>query len=252
VRGLPVAAGVFAILCCGTEVHGQDVGYTASLSVARAGYPTTERLTGIYLFNSVDIATGPLRASVSIPFIRQRVTSSVPLTDPLTGIAAVVDDTNTGFGDPLIRVDVRVFDGRGLQVGVAGSVKPAIVNAADGLGTGAVDYGVGGSVFQVTGRTSLFLDLLYWNYGDPEGTVFQDSLSYSAGVGRILGSGRWSALLSLAGFSRGVDDSTPPLQLNMGLLALAGRRQSLAITAGVGLTDSAGDFSLGTSWRITR
>lgn len=68
---------------------------------------------------------------------------------------------------------------------------------------------------------------------------------------RVLGSGRWSGMVSLAGFSQGIDDASPPVQLNVAALALAGRGQSLAITASVGLNDDSG-FSVGTSWRIAR
>jgi hypothetical protein len=36
------------------------------------------------------------------------------------------------------------------------------------------------------------------------------------------------------------------------MVRLVGRRQSLSVSASVGLTDSATDFSVGTSWRITK
>jgi hypothetical protein len=245
-----LAAGLGAMLAAPAPARAQEVGYTASLFVARSTYPT-DRFTSIYLFNSVDLTAGPVRASFSLPFVRQRVTTFDAAVDPLTGVLTDLETTTTGLGDPLVRADLRVVDdrSRGLQVAIAGSVKLPLVDADDGLGTGVADYGIGGSLFKAAGRTSLYADVLFWKYGDPEGIDFDDSLSYSVGMGRVIGGGRWSAMVSLAGFSQGIGDTAPPVQLNVAVLALAGRRQSVAVTAGIGLNEGSG-FSIGTSWRI--
>jgi hypothetical protein len=124
-----------------------------------------------------------------------------------------------------------------------------MVDPADGLGTGAADWGLGVSVFKVMGRASLLADALYWQYGDPEGVDFENSLSFSLGVGRTLGGDRWLAMGSIAGFSP-VSGLPMPLFLTFGAMRLVGRNQSLGMTAGVGLTDSSSDFSIGMSWRI--
>jgi hypothetical protein len=215
--------------------------------VARTTYET-ERSDAVYVFNSVDITGGSFRLSASVPFIRQRVRPAGSLVDRAVASTPV---TNTGFGDPLIRLDVWLVDdwSRRLQVGVSGSVKPAVIDAADGLGTGAADYGVGVSVFNAVGPTAMLADVSFWKYGDPEGIDFENALSYSFGIGRTLGTGRWSTLVSLAGFSP-TGDASPPLLLTLGIMALTGRSQSLSITAGFGLTDSASDYSIGASWRI--
>jgi hypothetical protein len=247
-----LAASFLGALIAPVPARGQDVGYTASLFVARSTYPT-DRFTSIYLFNSVDLTAGPLRASVSVPFVRQRVVTFDAVVDPATGTLTDLETTTTGLGDPLVRADLRVIDdrSRGLQVALAGSVKLPVVDVDGGLGTGVADYGIGGSVFKAAGRTSLYADVLFWKYGDPEGIDFEDSLSYNIGMGRVLGSGRWSGMVSLAGFSQGLGDSAPPVLLNVAALAVAGRGQSLAITASVGLNDESG-FSIGTSWRLAR
>lgn len=232
----------------------QDIGYTGSLFVSRGSYPALDEVTSVYVFNTVDVGTGPFRLSVSVPFLRRRTTFTDVAADPLTGTTLPATETSTGLGDPLVRADVRVVDepARSLQVSLAGSVKPALLSADSGRGTGETDVGVGGSVFKGFGRTSAFADVLFWKYGDPEGVDFEDSVAYSVGVGRILGNGRWSAMLSLAGFTGALEGEDPPLQLNASLLALASQRQSVAFNAGFGLTDSAGGFSIGTSWRIQR
>jgi hypothetical protein len=149
---------------------------------------------------------------------------------------------------------VRLFDdaSRPLQVAVVGSGKMPVVDVDSRLGTCEMDVAAGGSLFRAMGGTSLFADLLFWKYGDPEGVDFEDTLSYSVGFGRLLGASRWSAMVSLAGFSKGLEGAAAPVQLNAALLTLISRRQSIATSAGFGLNDSSGGFSLGTSWRISR
>lgn len=256
-HGKRVVLGVVCAMTLGaaTTARAQDLGYTASLFVSRATYPAdTGRTTSVYVFNSVDIATGRIRASVSLPFAWRHSTFPVSTTDSAMNTPGEVIETATGVGDPLLRADVTVLDDRslGLQLTVAGSVKLPLASPDDGLGTGETDVGVGGSLFSAQGKTSLFADVMFWKYGDPEGVNFEDSLSYSVGFGRVIGTGRWSAMTALAGFSRGIDGQAGPLQLNLTMLALAGRRQSVAITAGAGLNQASRGFTVGTSWRITR
>ena len=245
-RALTIAGACLGVLGVASGGRAQTIGYTASVFVTQSTYDT-ERVTSLYFFNGVDITGRALRLSASVPLIRQGTALVAPQTDPTTS----VPPTSSGFGDPLIRLDVRVVDDRrhNLQIGVAGSVKPAIVNAANGLGTGVADFGAGATAFRAMGRTTLMADAMFWKYGDPEGADFQNSLAYSFGVGRMLGSGKWSAIVSLAGFSP-IGDAPPQLLLTASVMTLAGRNQSLAITAGFGLTSSASDFSIGTSWRI--
>jgi hypothetical protein len=236
-----------------TAARAQNLGYTASLFVSRATYPAdTGHDASVYVFNSVDVAVGRIRASASLPFVRRRLTFPVLTTDPAT--SGEMTETATGVGDPLLRADVTVLGdrARGWQLTVAGSVKLPLAAADTGLGTGETDVGFGGSLFSAQGKTSLFADVMFWKYGDPEGVDFEDSLSYSVGFGRVLGTGRWSAMTALTGFSHGIDGYAGPLQLNLTMLALASRRQSVALTAGVGLNEASRGFTVGTSWRITR
>jgi hypothetical protein len=243
-----VAVGV-GLLLAAASAGAQTIGYTASVFVARSTFDT-DRATSLYLFNGADLTAGPLRVAASVPLVRQRITPLDSLTDPAASREAT---TSVGFGDPLIRVDVRVVDDRrrGFQLAAAGSIKPALVDPDGGLGTGVSDYAAGLSAFKTIRRTAILADALYWKYGDPEGVEFENSWSYSLGVGRPIGGSSWSTLVSVAGFSA-IAGTPAPLLLNIGLLTLTGPHQSLAITAGVGLTSSASDFSIGTSWRTQR
>lgn len=238
-----------------TAVRAQSLGYTGSLFVASTTYPGDGgRATSLYVFNSVDVATGPIRASVSVPFVRRNSTFTGPTVDSVSGSAIEWTETAIGLGDPLIRADLTLLNdrSRGLLFTVAGSVKVPLASVEDGLGTGETDVGVGGTVFAARGSTSLFADLMFWKYGDPPEWDYPDSLSYSVGVGRVLGSGRWSTMASLGGFSHALEGQRGPLQLTVTMLALVGRRQTIAFTAGVGLNDASRGLSVGTTWRIVR
>lgn len=228
----------------------QDAGYSVAVSLAGATYPGQE-LSGLCVFNSLDVTSGPVRVWASVPLVRY--TTTLEPVDPATNVSGAAKQTSTGMADPLFRVDVRLVNdsARALQVGVAASLKPSLVDPAGGLGTGEIDYGFGGSMFKGFGRTSVFADVLYWKYGDPDGVVFEDAAAYSVGVGRVIGAGRWSSMVSVSGFSRGSSGAAAPVQLTVAVLALAGGRQSVALTASIGLTDSASDFSLATSWRTS-
>ena len=117
-----LAVGSAILLGAASSGSAQTVGYSSSVFVARTTFET-EQFDAVYVFNSVDITGGPFRLVASVPFIHQRVTSADSMVDPAAPSTLV---TNTGFGDPLIRLDVRLVDdwSRRLQVGVSGSVKP--------------------------------------------------------------------------------------------------------------------------------
>ncbi|MEZ5290968.1 MAG: hypothetical protein R2745_07805 [Vicinamibacterales bacterium] len=220
----------------------QTAGYTAAVAGVRGSYPA-ERVDSVYVFHTVDVAGGPVRASLTVPWIRL---DSTPTTD--LGATTV-----SGFGDPLVRADLTVVDRPyALQVSVAGAVKVPLVDATTGRGTGEVDVAGGINVLKVVSRTSLMADVLVWKFGDPPDLDFTDAVSYSVGVARMFGGGRWSALSSVSGSTAGIGDLAPPVSLTVGALAVVGRRQSVVGSVSLGLTDGASDVSVGVSWRVAR
>jgi hypothetical protein len=120
VRPLVMALTMTAGLAWALPVPGQSIGYTASIYGARGTCPASTA-TSAYLFNSVDVTTGPVRVTSAVPFVHQRTLSTDAAVDPLTGGTLDVETRATGFGDPLIRVDLRVLGDRrrALQAGVA-------------------------------------------------------------------------------------------------------------------------------------
>jgi hypothetical protein len=258
--GLHGIAGRRRLLACGIALalmagaapaRGQEVGVSLAVAGVRGTYDASYRLSGLYLFASVDVTGGPFRLWASVPFIRSSAT--VDTVDPVTGATTTSETTNSGVGDPLVRVDVRLVNDRdrSLYVRAAAAVKPSLVDASSGLGTGKTDVAVGGSVFKGIGRTSIFADALYWKYGDPDGIDLQDAVVYSVGFGRIIGTGRWSSMVTVSGASKAiVAGSDAPMQLNLAALLSATRRQSLAMTLGIGLRGVTGGVSVSTNWRV--
>lgn len=236
------------VLLWGSAVAAQTVGFTASLTGVRGTYPL-ERVDGVYVFNGMDLSKGRVRASVTIPFVRL-------MSEPVSTLSGTTTlpapSSSTGFADPVIRVDVRMLEIRPRhgQFGLSVAAKPAMVDAPTGRGSGRSDYAIGGTAFSTARRTSLMADVLYWKYGDPPDLDVQNALSFSVGAAQVLGRGRWSALASISGFTAGADDMPAPLSLNVGMLTLVSGRQSLAVSASIGLTEGSSDFAIGTSWRV--
>jgi len=150
---------------------------------------------------------------LSVPWVRQHTVTDA-FVSPVDGSEVPATDTTAaGFGDPLLRVDYRIVDkpAKALQVGppVRSSSRPSRPRRG---GHGRTRRRCRRLRLQGTGRTSLLVDALYWKYGDPDAIDFQDTLSYSLAVARMLGgAGRWSTMLSLSGFSAGYDGMSPPV-----------------------------------------
>lgn len=220
----------------------QTLGYTVGVAGVGSSYPG-ERVESVYVFQTLDATGGPVRASITVPWFRLEST-------PDGGASS----TLSGFGDPLLRADLRVLrsPSAGWQMSLAGAVKPPLVDGATGRGTGELDVAAGANAVKVLGATSLLADLLYWKYGDPEGVDFVDTLAYNVGVARRLGSGRFSVLSSLSGGTAAIGGLDPPVAVTVAVLSLVGRRQSVVVSATAGLTSGASDVAVGASWRVAR
>ena len=88
----------------------------------------------------------------------------------------------------------------------------------------------------------------YWVMGDPPNLDLQNPLYVSASVS-YLGLSGWGVSVSLATATSIIDGLPNSTSLSAGLLR-AGRRQSIGLTVGVGLTDMAPDVMVGLTWRL--
>lgn len=279
VRCLVIAAG----LCVSIDPAAaeQSITYTGSLQVSNGDYIFADRTTSIYFVNGIEIAGGPVRVSGTVPIIGQstpwvsygpavvpaggtlsaevarqvgpgrrngpggRTLVTLPL--PTGGVAY-----SAGVGDPLVRADVELLtdDGSRPSLRLNASTKFPLADVDDGFGTGAWDHGVGVSLAKRLDRSSVFVDVGYWNFGDLPDLVLKEAVVYSLAYGRVLGAGRWSLLTSLSGWTAILDGVVPPVQVGVGLSRLITPSRSLSLSAGVGLTETAPDISISLGWRL--
>lgn len=171
------------------------------------------------------------------------------------GRIALEDTTSydeVGVGDPTFRVEADLTaSGHGpWSVALGGEVKPPLADPDRGFGTGAWDGGIALSVARRLGTTFLFADVGYLVLGDMEEIELRDPLTYAAGVGYSLPSGRIGLLASLSGSTRILADTDPPLQAGAGVNVRLSPRRSLDTNVSFGLTESSPDVAVAVGWTV--
>lgn len=156
------------------------------------------------------------------------------------------------LADPMLGLGVALVRPRGAFLGLdlTGSVKVPVRDVDSGVGTGELDVGIGLSTAAGRGRAMLFADAGWWSYGDPPGLELKDVLTWSVGVGGLLGS-RTSGLVSLTGSSALMEAVEAPLDVSALLSVALNPDLSLSLGAGVGLSEASPDFTLSAGTRVT-
>ena len=96
-------------------------------------------------------------------------------------------------------------------------------------------------------RTVLGLDLGYWWLGDMPDLDLQDTVTGTVSVGRAFGRS-WTASLSVSGGRSALAGYDDPWWAGL-LVGRSFTRGTWGLTATVGLTKGAADFTLGVVWR---
>jgi hypothetical protein len=275
IRILPAVA---LTMLLATPADGQSLSYSGAFQFATGDYIFTERTDSVYLISGLDVEAGPVRFAVTLPVIGQSTPwiayGLVPLPSGGTSSGEVARqvrqgrmgsrslvtlpvveegvDYEVGVGDPVVRGDIEVVreGDRRPSIRLNASAKAPVADPEDGSGTGQWDVGGGLSIAKRIGRNSLLADLGYWRFGDLPDLELSDSVAYSVGYGRILDGGRWAMLASVSGWSSIIDGADPPVQVGVGVSRLFARSRSVAITAGVGVTETAPDFTVSLGWRL--
>ena len=245
-RRLAIIVSGAAMLLWQAGIASADGGYSGAVSFVRGQSVTSEAASAVYIFNSVDVSRGRLRVTATLPLVSQE---TIVLVVPTTQSPS----WNGGLGDPTLRADVRVAGGGGRpwSLSVGGAVKFPVADVDDGLGSGEYDGTVGVTLLTGRGRHSFLLDVSYWLVGDMPDAPQRDVPAVYAGYAAILDGGRrWSAILAIASAGSIVEGLDPPTQLSVGILRALGSGAGLGATVGIGLTESASDFSISASWRI--
>jgi hypothetical protein len=173
---------------------------------------------------------------------RQEQGGKVLVPDPDT-----VEFDETGVGDPLMRVDLRLGGSDRTRFGLFGGVKAPIVDVDDGFGTGEWDFGGGVTFGAAAGRGRIFGELGYWVYGDLDLYELDDPMVATVGYGASFDE-RWSWLASLYAATASFDEVDGPAEASVAFQRAFDGGRFLSLTLGVGLTETAPDVRLTLGW----
>lgn len=177
--------------------------------------------------------------------------SSLMLDAAADGTVEVPATAVTGYeahmGDPTFGANVALGSGPfGVLMGV--SAKAPVTDSAS-FGTGAWDVGGSLSLSYRLGYVAVVsVDAGYWHMGDLPELDLQDPVLLSATVSHLSMRG-WGFSASFYSATSVIDGYPSSRSVSVGLLRV-GARQSVGITAGVGLTDTTPDFMVGLNWRL--
>ena len=272
------AAGAMMLLApVALTAAAQSVAWTGSLYGATGRYIFAERSTDVALSNGLAITVGPLRLSGSIPVVFQSTpwvalggTGTIPTGGGQHGVVGQQSGTGgfgrrqrvtlpssgdireIGIGDPVAFASLDVVDaGDGaLTLNVTGSVKVPLASADDGFGTGEWDWGAGAGLSTKFGSSMLFVDAAYWQIGDMPSLPLRDVLTGGAAIGRLLGEGPWSGMLTFSGSQATIAGSDPPMQAGVIVSRRGASESSVSVGLSFGLTTSSPDVAASIGWRV--
>ncbi len=282
------AAAALAILAW-PSARAQTLDYEGGMSVSSGNYIFTERTTSWAFTNGLALGAGPFTLRMSLPLYSQNTTlvagtgsGPVPTGGSASGIVAdsaaargqhqggmgqdatspsmlftrgtvdVPTTAATGYefsvGDPLASVSVAVLAGSPVSLTLGAGVKVPVSDTSS-FGTGEWDYG--GSVslaYRMSYASSLGLDLGYWHLGDLPTLELDDPVMGSLSFAYLAPSG-WGGLVSVSGSTSAISEFTGPVSAGATLTRVT-TRGTLGLYAGIGLTESAPDVTLGLLWRV--
>lgn len=157
---------------------------------------------------------------------------------------------HAGHGDPVLRVDANVWGSATSATSLAfySSVKVPLARATNGFGTGKWDEAVGTTVARRSIAWAILADVAYWRVGRSSGDPYRDVMTGTITAARPLqwvGQQLYGSLLAATPFVAGAG---APVQLGAGWSRADASRQTLTLTAGVGVTPTAPTFSLAAGW----
>jgi hypothetical protein len=240
-------AGLTAVALLWAAAASAQVGYMGSVYFVRIGDTAEDRTDAIYLLNSIDLQTGRVRTSVSLPLIVQQSRGTDPDLGPFE------TPWQSGLADPTVRVDLDAWQSlrRDQALRVSGSIKLPVASVADGHSSGEVDVAAGVSYSTFRGRNSLLADVTYWFLGDPQDFDYRNVPSFYVGYGRVLDRGyRWSGIVSVSAARSVIPDLDPPAQVSVAVLRVFGPGAAIGFSVDVGLTGGSSEFAVGSTWRF--
>lgn len=235
--------------------------------MATGQYGGTDPTTSIVWSHGLSLSFGRATLHATMPVVMQRGSAvlsgggSVPERRSGGGSGGTMGSGRMGVfetgttleeyrvraGDPVVSATVQAFQGIRTIASVGAAVKAPVAEAGD-VGTGKWDAGVTLDVSRhVTGPYFAALSGAWWKLGDPEGIDLRDPVLGSLMVSRMSDTG--SAALTLSAGTAVLAGLDPPV--SGGALVtrdLWGGRAM--VSASLGMTDTAADFTLGVGWGV--
>jgi hypothetical protein len=160
--------------------------------------------------------------------------------------------TEYSFGDPNIYAGIKLYTSTsgGTNIQLNSGFKIPFANPENGFGTGEWDYGVGTSLSQRFGNFFLYTSAMKWWLGNLPDLELKNPLTYSVGLTRTFGKGKWYINSTFSGYTEIIKDYDPPMNLSFGTGFFATNRISLNSTFSVGLSESSADQVFGLGWSL--
>lgn len=220
------------------------------VSFGRGDYVYTESTSSGGAALGLAWSSRRLTARVTLPFfVRDARLLTVSGAPPVEEAEPLPPETGSegSVSDPLVQVYAQVFQSHDTGLGVSASVKVPVVEAGS-FGTGEWDVSAAASLSRFVGpRTMLGLDVGYWHLGDMPGLPLDDTVTGTITLGQAFGR-EWTASLSLSGGQSSIAGFPDPWWAGL-LVGRSFSRGLWGLTASVGLSDGAPDFTAGLVWR---
>lgn len=227
---------------------------SAGVEYQQGDYGTGERVETTTARAALRVEDEDFWVAASLPYQRLEAPGNVVGGGGLLGI--IIDPTRPaerevreGLGDLRVGGGWRLPRLAGVEPGLTAEVK--LPTAADGLGTGELDFTVGAEAARSFGAVTPFVAVSYTVPGHPETFELRNAFAVRGGVAARLA----PALRGTVAY--GYAESRSPLvpdeqQVTTGLDIGLSRRLSLGVTGTAGLSDGSPDLggALRLGWRI--
>ena len=259
-----------ATLVLSPHLGAQGVAYEGGVSVATGSYIFTTRTTSVTIATGLAYTAGRLTLRAGLPLFVQN-TSLLAGSGPGMMPSGGGSGENVGggmgggmmgggsgsrmahyraaAGDPSVQVGWRLVDRARFSVTVSAAAK---IPVTDTTAYGTRKWDLGGTIsltHRPPGLLFFGLDVSYWHLGDLPQLDFRDPVLASATVSRLFPTS-WAGSLFAAGGTAALRGFQAPMSVGAGVTHLGGRRALWGVTAAVGLTETAPQFSVGASWRV--
>lgn len=267
----------FVIFVGSWQAAAQSLSYKGSAQYATGNYFFTERTGSFYLNNGISVSGRSITLSINVPYIVQSspwisytsqglMATGGPGSGTLgsggrggmgkgrridPGEADTINYAEASFGDPNVSGSIRIFTSQSRRTSLQGNVnvKFPLADPSNGFGTGAWDMGAGLSLAQRLGSKYIWLiSGMYWQLGDMDDLNFNNTLSFSSGLGRVFGDSKWMLSANIYGYARILDEVEPPLSSGLSANVIITNKVQISANLVIGLSESVSDFSSGIGW----